>query len=624
MDGRVPLSSNTVFSLLGPVRLRKGSVELSAGQPRQCAVATSLLLRGGTPASMSALVDDVWGDDPPSSALGSIRTYVYRLRRTLHSVDAGHIRLSEGGYSLHVDPDALDVNRFEGILARARAAQVAGDPARGSAYYAEGLALWRGAALAGVPGPYADVQRTRLEELRLASIEGRLTCDLERGLYADTAADLTALVAEHPLRERFSELLMIALYGSGRQAEALGVYHTISHALRENLGVSPSTELRKAHELILREELTLPRPRVALSPSAPLDQLPAELPHFVGRDAEFERVRQLVDSDNRTSSALTVVVGGMAGGGKTAFAIRLAHRLADRFPDGQLFADLHGFGPGQAREPADVLADFLRALGVAADQIPAGAPGRAVMFRGILAERRIAVVLDNVGSSEQARDLLPGKGASMAIVTSRHELPGLLVTHQATPITLGPLSTQESERFLTGLFGARAAAEPSAIADIAGLCEGLPLALSVVGARASYRPTTPVAYLAADIRSRRRPLDAFACEDDHSLDVRAALSWSVRTLSPDCARFLYALSGRPGDDLTAENVAAMLRWPVSTVEVALSRLVRVHLLRESEPGHYAMSGLVRAYAAELFQPEAAPSQADGLSHPVLERHGTTS
>ncbi|WP_329260397.1 NB-ARC domain-containing protein [Actinoallomurus sp. NBC_01490] len=609
MDGVDLLSVDAEFSLLGPTSVRMGQLELSPGQPLQCAVLASLLLRGGAPASMSALVDDVWGEDAPASAIGSIRTYVYRLRRTLKVAGNDHIYLSEAGYSLRIDPDALDVNRFKRLLAEARAAEAAGDVTLASTVYAAGLALWRGPALAGVPGPHAQAQRTLLGELRLASLEGRLACDVERGRYVESAAELSALVSEHPLRERLCELFMIALYGAGRQSEALTAFHTITHTLREGLGISPSPRLRKVHELILTDQLQLPHLGLGVSPghlcaaSFPPAQLPGDLPCFVGRDEESESVTRLVTGATRPPSAVTVVVDGMPGVGKTAFMVHMAHRLADRFPDGQLFVDLQGFGPERrARDPMDVLGEFLEALGVPAGKIPAGTQRRAVLFRGILANRRVAVVLDNARDSEQVRDLLPGAGGSIAMVTSRVQLPGLVVTHQAAAISLEPLSMDESRRFLVHAFGsARARAEPGATADVADLCEGLPLALSIVGAKAAYRPSMPVASIAADIRSKARFLDAFTNDGEPALDVRSALSWSYEVLSPECADLFHALGGFTADDLTVEAVAPLVQRPASHVGPCLDTLARVHLLAERAPGRYAMNGFMRAYAAELAE-----------------------
>jgi hypothetical protein len=520
--------------------------------------------------------------------------------------------LSGAGYSLRIDPDALDVNRFKRLLAEARAAEARGDATLASTNYAAGLALWRGPALAGVPGPYAQAQRCLLDELRLASLEGRLACDVQRGRYVESAAELSALVSEHPLRERLWELFMIALYGAGRQSEALTAFHTVSHTLCEDLGISPSPGLRKVHELILTDQLQPPHlgpevpPRHLCAASFPPAQLPADLPRFVGRDEESELVTRLVTGVTQTKSAVTVVVDGMPGVGKTAFMVHMAHRLADRFPDGQLFVDLQGFGPERrARDPLDVLGEFLEALGVPAEKVPAGVQRRAVLFRGILANRRVAVILDNARDSEQVRDLLPGAGDSIAMVTSRVQLPGLVVTHQAAAVSLKPMRLEESHRFLVHALGsARAEAEPGATSDVADLCEGLPLALSIVGAKAAYRPSVPVASIAADIRSKARFLDAFTNDGEPALDVRSVLSWSYEVLSPECAALFRALAGFTVDDLTVEAVAPLVQRSASHVGQCLDTLARVHLLTERTPGHYAMNGFMRAYAAELaeFQP----------------------
>lgn len=600
--------ANLQFSVLGPVRVRRGAVEEGAGQPRQCAVLASLLLHAGSPVSLPALVDDVWGDEAPASSVGSIRTYIYRLRQLLNTNGDDCIRLSDGGYSLQIEPDALDINRFRRLVSRARAARACGDLTQAAESYAEGLALWSGPALAGVPGPYAEAQRNLMGELRLASLEEQLACDLERGRYVETAAELSALFNEHPLRERLCELFMTALYGAGRQSEALTAYHSISHKLRERLGVTPSPGLRKLHQLILTNELKLPatdlgpghtpeRLRTVLT--APV-QLPADLPHFVGREEELERVSSMVQSGTPPSSMTTCVIGGMAGVGKTAFAVRLAHRMSEQFPDGQLFVDLGGFAPcGQAREPADVLKEFLGALGVPADRLPSSIRARAVLFRGLLANRRMMVVLDNVRSSDEVRDLLPGARGCMTIVTSRNQLRGLLATHQAVPLSLGPLSAADSwSLFAHGAGDARMAAGPAAAAEIVRLCGRLPLALSIIAARAAYRPSLSMERIAADMRAGVGPLDAFVDVGEPGFDVRTVLSWSYEALDPDSARLFRLLSVLPGPDLTEAEVAAVAGRSLACVRPLLCRLAQSHLLTETSPGRYHRHELVLAYEAE--------------------------
>ncbi|MFH8447065.1 BTAD domain-containing putative transcriptional regulator [Streptomyces sp. NPDC018026] len=604
------------FSVLGPVRLHKHGVEEVAGQPRQCAVLASLLLRAGRPVSLSTLVEDVWGDEAPPSAVGSVRTYVYRLRQALGEHGDSFVRLVDGGYLLHIRPDGLDLNRFRQTTARAREARSGGDLALAAELLSESLGMWKGVALAGVPGPFAGMQRSVLGELRLACAEEQLACEVERGRYAEAAAELSALLVEHPLRERVCGLLMTALYGAGRQSEALTIYHTTSHLLRQRLGVNPSPELQQVHERILSGRFQLPpsadrpvRERHSGSPQAPA-QLPAGLPGLVGREKEQEQLERLANEAAASSSVAICVVGGMAGVGKTAFATATAHRLADRFPDGQLFADLHGVdADAEPRDPAEVLAGFLHALGVRPEAVPGTAQARGLMFRGLLAKRRMLVVLDNADSTNQLKDLLPGSPGSMALVTSRMQLHTLVAAYQALPLTLLPLSQADARSFLARRLGAaRTAAEPEAVDRMIQFAGRLPLALANVAARAAYRPQMHLASLADEYAPcGHGVLDAFAGDEDPVLDVRASIARSYGLLDPEAASLFRALSGVPGAMFAASDAARLTDQPEHRVRQTLPRLVHAHLIAEVGPGRYSWNPLVAAFAAErLAAPERAP------------------
>ncbi len=545
------MNAGIQFSVLGPLRLHKQGMEERAGQPRQCAVLASLLLRAGRPVSLSKLVDDVWGDEAPPSAVGSVRTYIYRLRQALAEQSDSSLRLVDGGYLLHIQPDALDLNRFKETAARARQARSAGDLTLAADLLSESLDMWKGAALAGVPGPFAGRQRSVLGELRLACLEEQLACEVERGRYGEAAAELSALLVEHPLRERLCGLLMKALYGAGRQSEALTIYHTTSHLLRQRLGVSPSPELRHVHERILSGRLQLPqgtnRPASRQHPalSQPPAQLPAALPSLVGREKELEQAERLADEAEASSSVAICVVGGMAGVGKTAFATATGHRLAGRFPDGQLFADLHGARPGaEPRDPAEVLADFLQSLGVQPKAIPETTQARGRMFRDLLAKRRMLVVLDNAWSTDQLKNLLPASPGSMALITSRMQLHALVAAYQALPLILLPLSQADARSFLTRRLGAtRTAAEPDAVDRIIQDAARLPLALANFAARAAYRPQMSLASLADEYApTEHSVLDAFANEEAPVLDVRASIARAYRLLAPQTVSPFRTLS----------------------------------------------------------------------------------
>ena len=604
------MDTNVQFSVLGPVRLLLDGTEVGAGQPRQRAVLASLLLRSGSPVSLRRLIDDVWGDEAPASAAGSVRTYVYRLRRALSDACDGHVGRVDGGYRLRVTDDALDLNRFKHRVSQARQVRDGGAPAEATHLFAEALAMWTGNALAGVPGPFAGSQRSALDELRLLTAEERWACEVACGRYAEAAVELGALAAQHPLRERICELLMAVLYMSGRQAESLTTYHRTSHLLRQRLGVSPSPRLRQVHERILagrfdpkaefpNRRRAAPLPVRAAPPTVPA-QLPAELPELLGRQDERQQVLDLFDQDAHAPAAATCLIGGMPGVGKTALAIALAHQVADRFPDGLLFAELRGAGSGMDPcEPADVLADFLRALGLQPDAIPEGTRARGLLFRSLLARRRVLVVLDDARSSEQVKELIPGASGCATLVTSRMQLHGLVAANQALPMTLGPLGAQDARMLLARRLGVRrAAAEPEAVTALARLAGGLPLALAVAAARAAYRPRLRIADLIGEAAAGTGGLDVFACEEDPALDVRRSIARSYRLLDAGSAWMLRGLSTFPAPDVTLPTVAETTGLSRSRIEGLLSGLARAHLAVERAPGRYGLHRLVAAYARE--------------------------
>jgi DNA-binding transcriptional activator of the SARP family len=517
------------------------------------------------------------------------------------------VSLVDGGYLLHIQPDAVDLNRFKETTARAREARSTGDLASAASLLTEGLEMWKGVALAGVPGPFAGQQRSVLGELRLACAEEQLACEVERGRYTEAAAELSALLVEHPLRERICGLLMTALYGAGRQSEALTIYHTTSHLLRQRLGVSPSPELQQVHERILSGRFQLPqsadRPKSAPQtppPQAPA-QLPAALPSLVGREREQEQVERLVADAEASSAVAICTVGGLAGVGKTAFATTVAHRLADRFPDGQLFADLQGAGPEtEPRDPAHVLEDFLQSMGVRLEDMPETAQARGLMFRGLLANRRVLVVLDNAWNTDQLKHLLPGGPGSMALVTSRMQLHALVAAYQALPVTLMPLSQTDARSLLARRLGAaRTAAEPEAVDRIIRLAGQLPLALANVAARAAYRPQLRLASLADEYEApEHSTLDAFASDEDQALDVRESITRSYRLLDTETAALFRDLSACPDPMFAASQVAELAGRPECRVRKVLSSLTRAHLVSEIGPGRYSWNRLVAAYAVE--------------------------
>ena len=621
-----PLTSELTFALLGPVRAWRGETELSLGAPQQRAVLAVLLLAQERQVSQGMLVDALWGDDPPKAALSTIRTYVSRLRRCLATggQDAAEMIESVGdGYLLPLRSAALDLTAFEQRVRAAHDARLVGDMPGAAALLREAGAMWQGVPLAGVPGPYADGQRVRLAELQLAALEERLELDVELGRHADAAPELRSLLATYPTREKFSELIMHALYRAGRQAEALDVYARTRRLLREELGIDPGPALREMHQRILQMDedligaVSAPPPRSgpqawAPAPVARPAQLPADLPAFTGRRSELARLDALLSPEDPVGPARLAVpiavIDGMAGIGKTALAVHWAHRVADQFPDGQLYVNLRGFDPGGTIvSPGEALRGFMGALGVAPSRIPDGEQAQSGLYRSLLAGRRMLIVLDNARDVEQVRPLLPGAPESLVLVTCRNHLTGLVTTHDAQPLALDPFSVAEAGEALSRRLGQdRLAVDPGALAEIIELCAGLPLAMAIVAARATIYRDLPVAVIASELRDVRTRLDALSAKDT-ATDLRAVFSWSYQLLSPPAARLFRLLSLHPGPDFSAEAAASLAGLPVTEIGPLLHELTAARLTTEHRPGRFGSHDLIRVYAAELGRTLDSPS-----------------
>ncbi len=622
------------FAVLGPVRVWRDEAELELGQPKQQAVLAALLVRAGAQVSLDELIDGVWGDEPPATAVGVIRSYVYRLRLVLGRDGPGGIRAAGGGYALDPGPH-FDLARFTRLVARGRLARKDGDPAAAAAYFAEGLGLWSGTALAGIPGPGAAAQRRRLDELRLTAREEHLACIVDLGRYDHAVAELSTLAAANPLRERLRELQMHALYGAGRQAEALDVYRQASRLLRDELGVDPGPGLQVVHQRILRADPALLPPArptqavpaaaaapaaVPAAPAAPV-QLPADIAHFTGRDRHLDTLTALAAAAGR--AVVITAIGGTAGIGKTALAIHWAHRHAALFPDGQLYVNLRGFDPGGTPLPPEAaIRGFLDALGVPPERIPASTDAQAGLYRSQLAGRRMLVVLDNARDSAQVRPLLPGASGALVLVTSRSQLTGLAAVDGARTLTLDLLTPAEARDLLTSRLGPdRTAAEPGAVAELAELCARLPLALNITAARAAARPAFPLTVFAAQLREshdRRTTFDPRGALDagaDATADVHAVFSWSYYALTPAAARTFRLLGLHPGPDITAPATASLTATSRHQARATLDELAAAHLITEHSPGRYTCHDLLRAYAAD----QARTHDTDDERHQARQR-----
>ncbi|MFH8881317.1 AfsR/SARP family transcriptional regulator [Streptomyces californicus] len=595
------------FTVLGPVRVWRGSEPLPSGSPQQRALLAALLLREGRTATANELIDAFWGEDPPSQALATIRTYASRLRKTLGQ-DA--LVSESGGYAIRVGRGALDLTLAQDLAAEAEKARVAGDRCQARTLINKVLGLWDGEALASVPGPYADNQRTRLEEWRLQLTETRLDLDLEVGCHAEAVSELTALTAAHPLRERLRELLMVALYRSGRQAEALAVYADTRRLLAEELGVDPRPELGRLQQRILRADEELARPADEPAPApAPLRpaQLPATVPDFTGRSAFVTELGGRLATAEGSVMAVSAVAG-IGGVGKTTLAVHVAHQARPHFPDGQLYVDLQGAG-ARAAEPETVLGSFLRALGTADAAIPDTLDERAALYRSTLDGRRVLVLLDNAHDAAQIRPLLPGTPGCAALVTSRVRMVDLAGAHL---VDLDVMSPDEALQLFTRIVGAeRVGAEREAALDVVAACGFLPLAIRIAASRLAARRTWTVSVLAAKLADERRRLDELQAGD---LAVKATFELGYGQLEPAQARAFRLLGLADGPDMSLAAAAALLDRDPHAAEDLLEALVDTSLVESAAPGRYRYHDLVRLYARACAErDEEAAARESALS-----------
>ncbi|MBL1114006.1 tetratricopeptide repeat protein [Streptomyces sp. 110] len=622
------------FAVLGPVRAWRGAHELDLGSPQQRVVLAALLLRPGRPVTVAELVDAVWGDEPPPAAVSVLRTYASRLRKVLEpGRDAGEpprvLVSAADGYLARVPEGSVDLDVFEQRVAEAKKLRAMGAMSAAADLLRAALDGWAGTPLAGLPGPLAEAERSRLAEERLATLETRLDTEVRLGRHSEVIAELAALTGEHPLRERLCRLLMLALYRSGRQAEALAVYRRTRGTLVAELGINPSASLQELHGRILTADPTLDPtpPETEAEPWVPLAaghmvrpaQLPAELATFTGRQAELRQIQALLPGGGTPPATVLIsAIGGMAGVGKTTLAVHLAHRLAHRYPDGQLYINLRGFDPtGSAMPSGEAIRVFLDALGVPSQRIPAHRDVQAALYRSLLANRRMLLLLDNARDTEQVRHLLPASPGCLAIVTSRNQLTGLIVNEGARPLTLNPLTWAEAHEFLVRRVGAaRLAAEPEATDEIITRCARLPLALAIIAARATARPGFPLEAIAGELRDSRGSLDAFA-GGEPTTDVRAVFSSSYEALSAPVARLFHLLDLHPGPDISAPAAAALAGLPLRETRGLLAELTRAHLLTEHSPGRYTLHDLLRAYAAERIATEETPQERDRATERLL-------
>ena len=578
------------FGVLGSVHMWLGDRQVPTGSPQQTVLLSVLLLREGQPASADELVSAIWDGEPPRAAISTVRTYVSRLRRILEGSSAV-IETVGDGYALRVPDGSVDATEFGRLTARARELLRVGATGDAVAVLDEALGLWRGSALAGLPGQFATAQRTRLQESRLAADELRLTGVLDAfpNQHPAVVADLTALVGAFPLREGPRVLLMRALYGSGRQADALEVYREGRVRLNEDLGLEPGPALRLVHERILRGDPTLfthPRPAASTAssrdPIAGPTRLPDDLPDFTGRAAELDAIRTgLLDGPG------WVGIAGVDGIGRTAIAVRAAHLLRDRFTGGQLYADV-----ATSTDLADILATWLRAFDVTGPELPDSVDGRLSMLHQLTADRPVLIVLDNVDDPAPLRPLLGARPAGGLLMTSRRRLTDL----PALWVSVRGLRHEDSVLLLERIAGTdRVASDPQSAHHLARLSAGWPLPLRLVAARVRDRTMWSLRSIAQQLEHELNNVTGVL--HDECVAAEAPIARAYDRLRPSQARALRLAGIIEQPEFTTQDIAALLALPEASAWSAIDPLVDLNLVEEtSTPHRYRLHPIIRAFA----------------------------
>ncbi|MGP4115020.1 BTAD domain-containing putative transcriptional regulator [Streptomyces sp. 4N509B] len=579
-------TSDVEFGVLGPLRVTVDGRDIGLGSGKLRALLAFLLINANRVVSAERLIDVLWEDSPPSSAMSLVPAYVSRLRTSLGTTSVARVGTA---YRLTVEPERLDSMRFTQRVTDARARLEAGELAEAARLYRSGLDEWRGEALMDIPGLCMEAERARLAETRLSATKENLRVVAELGRLGEVIAEISRLTEEHPFDEELHRLWMTVLYRSGRAAEALSVYHRYRRRVIDELGLEPGPELGRIQEAILSHNMVVlnacqgadavrsagtatGRAEQAVTSPVPRPrQLPLSITTLVGREQELGMMDLLMDSD-----AAVCLVTGLPGAGKTSLVTAWARRRASHFPDGQLFANLE-----RQTEPLEVLGAFLRALGVREDVIPDAMAERAALYRSVLADKRMLVLLDGASSASEVEPLLPGSTDSLTVVTSRRHLDELAVTHDTLLVRLDTLTQEAGVAMLEHLLGrARVRAEPEQAARIVQQCGAMPLALSLIATRLRDRPSWTLSQAAERLATA-------------GSQVGAALAASFASLTSDSARLLRLIARHPAADTPVTRLAALAGTSPQEAQAQLRVLESAHLVTEPQPNRYRCHPLIR-------------------------------
>ncbi|MFD7229234.1 BTAD domain-containing putative transcriptional regulator [Streptomyces sp. NPDC059881] len=625
-----------IYRVLGPLEVTGASgEECRIPRGRQQVVLGALLLEANRVVSTESLIDAIWGEEPPVTARTQVQTCISALRTSLAVIGEGaRLVTREPGYVLEVSGDRLDAALFSRYRKEAHDAAQAGRLQEAAALTRRAADLWRGPALSGSRSDKLQSMAAQLDEYRLINLETYADMGLRLGRHVQIVPELSSLVAAYPLRETLRGRLMLALYRSGRQAEALEVFREGRTILVEQLGIEPGDQLRELESAILAGDPDLRLPgteqdvasvaeasvrapaaasEAALPPTRPGRSTPFQLPldnaDFTGRTQIVEAAQELLLGGGDGRPTPVAVLSGPSGVGKSTIAVHLGHRLVRDFPDGQLYCDLAGTEPSSATA-LDALGRFLRALGIPGAQIPGPIDERAEMYRSLLAGKRMLIVLDNASATQQVRLLLPGHGTSSVIVTGQSGITGL---PGARFLYVDVCSRQEAIDMLAAVIGpARVAAEPEVAADLVRMVGRLPLALRIVAARLAARPNWSLMWMRDRLSDERHRLDELSHGE---LAIRSSIALTYDGLTGTGRRLLRLLSLEDCGSLPTWVAAALLDTDLFHAGDLLESLVDAQMLEvdstalPSEP-HYRLHSLVRLFAREERERHAADDGAE--------------
>ncbi|MDA8370153.1 MAG: BTAD domain-containing putative transcriptional regulator [Nocardiopsaceae bacterium] len=614
------------FGVLGPISAWYGGEPVSVGGPRQRCVLGALLVNLGQEVTVERLIDYLWDDNPPRTARSVIQVQVSHLRRAFPDV----IHTTAGGYLARVDPERVDLHRFRGLVAQALAAE---DPAAAVLLWERALACWRGKPFSGTGSDrlWYTVCRPLLEE-HWAAVTGWAECAFSLHRYSEIITRVTPLVREDPLRERLQYLLIAALHKSGQRASALTVFHETRKYLAEELGVDPSPEVMELHQQILRDmdgaaEASPSSPasvsaREALPPAADenppelvaRNDLPRDTPDFTGREHDLAEILR-VDEGKEKRAEISVITGP-GGAGKTTLAVHAAHRIAERYPDGQLFIDLHGYTVDQDPLGAfSALGILLRAIGLSPKAVPDSLEERSALWRSMLAGKRVLVVLDNAINFAQVSPLLSAAPGSFTIITTRNDLPGL---SGARYLSLGMFSEDSSLQFFSAVLGDdRVKQEYDRALDVVRLCGGLPLALRIVVGRMLNRPQWTFSHIRQRLSEHRRRFRELRVDGK---SVEAVFELSYQSLNEGQKTTFLFLGMMIGGSVDLHGAAALLHRDPPETDDLLQELVSVRLLDEPAADLYRFHDLIGAYARQKALAELSGNEIDAARGRLAEHY----